>query len=185
MRSPQALIGLVVGVVLGWAAVVLGSYAGTELYLRRVQRFDDQQSETLPWLLALVAIGLVLGGLMSIARFGSGVMAGVGLLMTVAGVVVQIVPIATAVDVIRVFELPGAQPRGGVLLLDGALVVVGVVLLVAGGRRMTADSRRQMPPYYLDSQAQPGLYPQQPGRHPQMPGQYPPPGRPGPQDRPH
>jgi hypothetical protein len=161
--------------------VALGSYAGTELYLRRVQRFENAQSETLPWLLALIGIGLVLGALMSIRSFGAGVMTGTGLLMAIAGVAVQVVPIATAVDLIRVFELPGQSPRGGVLLLDGALVVVGVVLLVAGARRMAVDSKREMPPYYLDSQAQPGLHPGQ-----YQPGQYHP-GQtfPGSQDRPH
>jgi hypothetical protein len=181
--NPKAMIGAVAGVLLGWLTVTLASYAGGELYLRRIQRFEDQQSETLPWLLALIAIGVVLGGLMSITSFGAGVMAGVGLLMTGAGVAVQVLPIRATVQVVRLFELPGENARGFVLLLDGALVVLGIVLLMVGGRRMVTDSKREMPPYYLDSQAQPGLYPQQPDQT--WPGQPQPPGRPGPQDRPH
>ncbi|GAB3840053.1 hypothetical protein GCM10028799_82890 [Kribbella italica] len=203
------MIGVVTGVVLGWLTVALASHTGTEVYLRRVQQIESTQSETLAWLLALVAIGLVLGGLMSIRSFGSGVMAGAGLLMTVAGVTVQVLPIGTAIDLMQLFELPGQPVRGSVLLLDGVLVVFGVLLLVAGVRRMVVDAKREMPLAYRDSQAQPGLHPgqyqpaqyqpgqyhpgqqppsqyhpgQQPGQHPgqQQPGQT----FPGSQDRPH
>src|SRR5689334_20833888 len=101
--NPKALIGVVAGILLGWLMVALGSYAGTELYTRRLQRFDDAQSETLPWLLLLIAIGLVLGGLMAIRSFGAGVMAGTGLLMTVAGVAVQVLPIRSVIDLIKLF----------------------------------------------------------------------------------
>ncbi|GAA1551178.1 hypothetical protein [Kribbella lupini] len=211
--NPKALIGVVAGILLGWLMVALGSYAGTELYTRRLQRFDDAQSETLPWLLLLIAIGLVLGGLMAIRSFGAGVMAGTGLLMTVAGVAVQVLPIRSVIDLIKLFELPGVRYRGGggLLLVDGALVVLGIVLLVVGVRRMATDSKREMPRAYLDSQARPGLHPgqyqpgqYQPGQQPQgqyhpgqqppseyQPGQYhpgqQPPGQtfPSQQDRPH
>ena len=170
----KALGGVVVGVLLGWLTVALGSYAGTELYMRRLQRFEEAQSETLPWLLVLVAIGVVMGGLMSIRSFGSGVMAGTGLLMAVAGIAVQVLPIRTAVDLIKVFELPGRESRGGggLMLLNGVLVVVGLLLLIAGVRRMVADGKREMPLAYRDPQAQPGLHPGQyhPGQ--QLPGQY-------------
>ncbi|ONI71523.1 hypothetical protein BWI15_15200 [Kribbella sp. ALI-6-A] len=191
------MAGLVVGVVVGWLAVALTAYAGTQLYTRRLQRFDTDQSATLPYLVALIAIGLVLGLLMSVSSIGSGVMTGVGLLMTVVGVALQVLPIRTTIDAVKLFELPGQNTRGLILLMDGALVVVGVLLLVAGARRMVAESRRSMPPYYLDSRAQPGLYPHQPSQHSQQPAHYPqqpgqiwpgppqPPGRPGPQDRPH
>ena len=179
--NPKALIGVVAGILLGWLTVALGSYAGTELYIRRLQRFEDTQSETLPWLLALVAIGLVLGGLMSIRSFGSGLMAGTGLLMAVAGIAVQVLPIRTAVDLIKLFELPGRESRGagGLMLLDGVLVVVGLLLLIAGVRRMAADAKPQMPLAYRDPQARPGLHPgqYQPGQQPQgqyHPGQQPP-----------
>jgi hypothetical protein len=208
--NPKALIGVVAGILLGWLTVALGSYAATELYTRRLQRFDDAQSETLPWLVLLVAIGLVLGGLMAIRSFGAGVMAGTGLLMTVAGVAVQVLPIRSVIDLIKFFELPGRESRGGggLLLVDGAMVVFGVLLLVVGVRRMVTDSKREMPRAYLDSQARPGLHPgqyqpgqyypgqQQPGQyqpgqyHPgQQPGQHPgqQPGQtfPGSQERPH
>lgn len=205
--NPKALIGVVAGLLLGWLTVALGSYAGTELYIRRLQRFEDAQSETLPWLLALVAIGLVMGGLMSIRSFGSGVMAGTGLLMTVAGFAVQVLPIRSVVDLIKLFELPGRESRGGggLLLVDGMLVIVGILLLITGVRRMVVDAKREMPLAYRDPQAQPGLQPgqYQPGQQPPsqyQPGQYQPgqyhpgqqpgqqhPGQtfPGPQDRPH
>jgi hypothetical protein len=202
MTNPKALIGVVAGILLGWLTVALGSYAGTELYTRRLQRFDDAQSETLPWLVLLVVIGLVMGGLMSIRSFGSGVMAGTGLLMAVAGVAVQVLPIRSVIDLLDFFELPGRESRGGggLLLVDGALVVLGIVLLVVGVRRMVTDSKREMPRAYLDSQAQPGLHPgqYQPGQYPgqQQPAQYQPgqyqPGQqqpaqtfPGSQERPH
>ncbi len=179
--NPKALIGVVAGVLLGWLTVALGSYAGTELYTRRLQRFDDAASETLPWLVLLVVIGLVLGGLMSIRSFGAGVMAGAGLLMTVAATAIQVLPIRSVIDVIKLFELPGVRYRGGggLLLVDGALVVLGIVLLVVGVRRMVTDSKREMPRAYLDSNARPGLHPGQyhPGQQPQgqyHPGQQPP-----------
>ncbi|MEV6282217.1 hypothetical protein [Kribbella sp. NPDC051770] len=203
----KAVIGVVAGVLLGWLTVTLGSYAGNELYIRRLQRFEDAQSETLPWLLALVAIGLVMGGLMSIRSFGSGVMAGTGLLMTVAGIAVQVLPLRTAVDLIKLFELPGRESRGGggLLLIDGMLVIVGILLLITGVRRMVVDAKPPMPLAYRDPQARPGLQPGQyhPGQQPPsqyQPGQYQPgqyhpgqhpgqqhPGQtfPGSQDRPH
>ncbi|ADB34894.1 hypothetical protein Kfla_5890 [Kribbella flavida DSM 17836] len=129
MRTPNALIGVVLGILLGWAAVALVAYAGTELYTRRAARMADVGAEALPWLLALLAASVVLGVLMSLRSIGAGVMTGAGLLMAVTGVAVQLLPIRTVIDLIKLFELPGTRPRAGVMLLDGSMLFVGVVLL--------------------------------------------------------
>jgi hypothetical protein len=169
--KPLPALGLVVGLIAGYGAIVGASYATTRL-LQRIMVFRTDPSHTLPWLAALLAIGLVLGLLMMIPAIGSGVTTGAGLFMTAVGVAVLLLPARTAFDFSRLFEVPGSQLRGSYLLFDGSLVLFGVVLLLVGMRRWAVDAKlwKSRPGQLQDNR---GYQPSFPQQQPQQWGGYP------------
>jgi hypothetical protein len=183
MDKPKPLLGLVVGVVVGWLGTTVASYAGAKVNIARTELLNTDLAETLPYVALLLGAAAVLGLLMAIRAIGAGVMAGAGALMTAAGLAVQVLPIRTAIDVARLFDLPGQRPFG-YIMWNGSVVFFGMVLLVAGIGRWIADARRtpnqpqqiqDTPNFYPGYPTQPqhhGYHPgQQPGLH--QPGQHP------------
>jgi hypothetical protein len=47
--------GLVLGIIIGWAATVALNISGARLAAYRAVRFENELTKTLPWLLLLVA----------------------------------------------------------------------------------------------------------------------------------
>jgi len=60
--------------------------------------------------LLLVATAVVLG--LMLGAFGAGALVGVGLLMTAAAGAVQLLPLTTVVDLLKLFELAGERSAG-------------------------------------------------------------------------
>lgn len=150
--------GLVLGLLFGWGAVIALNEAGLKLAQYRAQLFNEDLGKTAPWLAVIVAAGIILGLVLG-ARggFGAGALTGAGLLMTAAGLAVQLVPIRTAVDLTEWFEWPGGRRNFGYTLWDGSILFIGLILLVVGLMRMrSVGSKPQYPqgPY-------PGPVPQQ------------------------
>lgn len=181
--KPLPALGLVVGLIAGYGAIVGASYATTRL-LQRVVMLRADAADTLPWLAALLAIAAVLSLLMMIPAIGSGVTTGAGLFMTAVGLAVLLLPARTAFDFSRLFEVPGSRVRGSYLLFDGSLVLFGVVLLLVGMRRWAVDAKLWRALQNNGGYPQPqqwGGYPGQqplpplPGQQPYHPGQQPPP----------
>ncbi|MEV0798951.1 hypothetical protein AB0I34_14720 [Kribbella sp. NPDC050281] len=181
--KPNPALGLVLGIIVGYAGIVGGSYAGTRLALARQVRFESLFEHGLQWLVLLVVIAVVVGLLMAIRTIGAGVMVGAGGLATVAGLAVMLVPIRSAYDVIKLFQIPGTRTIA-YMLTDGSALFFGVVLLIGGIGRWASDAkaaralRGESGGYTPAFAAQPqqwGGYPgqqQQPQPHPQAyPGQ--------------
>ncbi len=132
--------GLVLGVIIGWAATVAVNTSGSRLATYRAVRFDTDYGKTLPWLLLLVATAIVLGLLLSAnSPFGAGALVGAGGLMAAAGLGAQVLPIKTVLDMAKLFEIPD-QRIPGWLLWDGSLLFVGIVLFVLGLRRWSSSA---------------------------------------------
>jgi hypothetical protein len=184
--KPNPVLGLVLGIIVGYAGIVGASYAGTRLALTRQVRFDSVLEHGLQWLVLLAVIAVVVGLLMAVRTIGAGVMVGAGALMTVAGLVVMLAPIRAAYDVIKLFEVPGTRTLA-YMLTDGSALFIGIVLLIAGIGRWAGDARTTRAlrgesggynPAFAPQPQQWGGYPgqqQQPQPHPQAyPGQQPP-----------
>src|SRR5215470_4507683 len=127
--KPQPALGLVVGVIATYGAIVAAGYTTTRL-LQRMVSFRTDAAHTLPWLALMIGIAVVLGLLMMIPAIGSGVTTGAGLLMTAVGAAILLLPPRTAFDLNKLFEVAGSRIRGSYLLYDGSLVFFGVVLLL-------------------------------------------------------
>ncbi|MFI5690204.1 hypothetical protein ACIA58_00070 [Kribbella sp. NPDC051586] len=199
MAKPLPALGLVIGVIAAYAGLVGASYATARLILR-VQTFRHDLGQVLPWLAAVVAIAVVLGLLMMAPAIGSGVTTGAGLLLTASGLAVILLPVAQAIDVVKLFQLPGTRFGVSYLLSDGSAVLLGIPLLLVGMRRWAVDakvaklmagpgqlqdSRGYQPGYpqqqpqqqwggYPGQQQQPPQQPYQGQQPPQYPGQRPP-----------
>jgi len=178
--KPNPVLGLVLGIIVGYAGIVGGSYAGTRLALARQVRFDSIIEHGLQWLLMLAAIAVIVGLLIAIRSIGAGVMVGAGGLMTVAGLVVLLAPIRSAYDVIKLFQLPGSRTVA-YMLTDGSALFLGIVLLVGGIGRWASDAKTARAlrgesggynPSYAPQPQQWGGYPgQQQQPQPTYPGQ--------------
>ncbi|TCC58540.1 hypothetical protein E0H73_24745 [Kribbella pittospori] len=138
--KPNPVLGLVLGIIVGYAGIVGGSYAGTRLALTRQVRFDSILTHGLQWLLMLAAIAVIVGLLMVIRSIGAGVMVGAGALMTLAGLVVMLAPIRTAYDVVKLFQVPGSRMLA-YMLTDGSALFIGIILLIAGIGRWAGDAK--------------------------------------------
>jgi len=189
--KPNPALGLVLGIIAGYAAVVGASYAGARLQIARQVTFDSVVRHGLQWLVLLLLIAAVLGLLMAGRTIGAGVMVGAGAVMALAGLFVQVAPINRVSDLLTLFQVPGSKIPP-YLLMDSSILFIGVVLLVAGIGRWAADAKvarvlqgggdqsgypvpqppqqwggypgqRQQPPY-PSQQQQPQQYPGQPPR---------------------
>jgi hypothetical protein len=179
MAKPHPALGLVIGIIATYAGMVGASYATARLMLR-VQTYRTDAGQVLPWLAAVVAIAVVLGLLMMAPAIGAGVTTGAGLLLTASGLAVILLPVAQAIDVVKLFQFPGTRFNGSYLLFDGSVVLFGIPLLLVGIRRWAVDAKLaklvagpQGPGQLQDSRGyQPGYPPQQP-QQPQQWGGYP------------
>ncbi|MFD3403304.1 hypothetical protein ACFWUU_21640 [Kribbella sp. NPDC058693] len=140
MAKPLPALGLVIGIIASYAAMVVASYATTRLLLR-VQTFRSDVGQVLPWLALMAAIAVVLGLLMIAPVVGSGVTVGAGLLLTVSGVAVLLLPVAQAIDLVKLFQFPGSRYGGSYLLFDGSVILFGIPLLLVGIRRWAQDAK--------------------------------------------
>lgn len=105
-------------------------------------------------------------------------MVGAGGLATVAGLAVMLVPIRSAYDVIKLFQVPGTRTIA-YMLTDGSALFFGVVLLIGGIGRWASDAKTTRAlrgesggynPAFAAPPQQWGGYPgqqQQPQPHPQ------------------
>ncbi len=163
-------VGFILGVLLGWAAVITLNEAGTRMAQYRVVQFRTAIDKTLPWMLAIIAVALVVGLLLGIKNsFGAGALVGAGLMMTAVGVLVQVLPIRDAAKFTEWFELPGGRRVFGYTLWDGSTLLLGVVLLMIGLMRWRTTNRPAPAfpggPYPYQAQGQ--FPPYQPGQVPQ------------------
>ncbi len=170
MDKPKPLLGLPVGLVVGWLGTTVASYAGAKVNVMRTQLLNTDLAESLPWMALSLGTAAVMGLLMGIRAIGAGVMVGAGGLMAAAGLAVQVLPIRTAIDLARLFDLPGQRPFG-YIVWDGSVLFFGMLLLVAGIGRWIADARRT-PNQPQQIQDTPNFYPGYPTQ-PQHPGQQP------------
>jgi hypothetical protein len=199
MAKPLPALGLVIGIIASYAAMVVASYATTRLLIR-VQLYNNNLDRVLPWLALMIGVAVVLGLLMIAPAIGSGVTTGAGLLLTVAGVAVLVLPIRQALDLVKLFQFPGSKYGGSYLLFDGSVILLGIPLLLVGLRRWAVDAKvakllagpgqlqdgsGYQPGYpqqqtqqwggYPGQQQQPPYPPHQPPQQPpQYPGQQPP-----------
>lgn len=197
MTKPLPALGLVIGVIATYVGIAAGSYAAGRLMLR-LQTLRMDLGNMLPWLALLVAVAVVLGLLMMAPAVGAGVTTGAGLLMTLTGLAVLLLPTRQAFDFVQLFDLPGARFRGSPLLFDGSVILFGIPLLLVGIRRWTQESKLAKllpaPGQVQDARGYQPTFPQQqqpqqwggyPGQQqyqptqPQQPGQHGQPGQPG------
>ncbi|NIK56724.1 hypothetical protein [Kribbella shirazensis] len=174
MTKPLPALGLVIGVIATYIALVVGSYAAGRLAMR-LQTFRFDFEKTLPWLALLIVVAVVLGVLMMAPVVGSGATTGAGLLLTLTGLAVFLLPIRQVVDLLRLFEFPGERLRGGYLLFDGSIILFGIPLLLIGIRRWAQDAKLakvlQAPGQVQDARG--GYQPTFPQQQPQQWGGYP------------
>jgi hypothetical protein len=175
MAKPLPALGLVIGVIVTYVAMVGAAFAIGKLIMR-VQLYRNDFSQ-LPFLVLLVAIAVVMGALMVLPSIGPGVTTGAGLLLTVVGLAVMLLPIRQAVDLARLFEFSGSRVGGAYLFFDGSALLFGIPFLLVGIRRWAQEAKlyklSQGPGY--PQQQQWGGYPGQqplPPQH-QYPQQYP------------
>jgi len=189
--KPHPFLGLVVGVIVAWAGATAASYAGSKLIMLRQVQLDDNISKSLPWVLVCVVLAAVVGALLSIRQISGGAMLGAGALLTLTGSAVQILTTHVAVNIAKLFEVPGTPPRG-YLAWDGSFLFIGVILLVLGVRRIASDASglrqgvQDGAGYYrpvAQQSQQWGGYPGQ--QQPPIPGQQQPPPYPGQQPPPY
>ncbi|TDO49066.1 hypothetical protein EV643_10635 [Kribbella sp. VKM Ac-2527] len=173
MDKPKPLLGIPVGLVVGWLGTTVASYAGAKVNVVRTERLNTDLAESLPWVVLLLVAAAVMGLLMAIRAIGAGVMVGAGGLMAAAGLAVQVLPIRTAIDLARLFDLPGQRPFG-YIMWDGSVLFFGMLLLVAGIGRWISDARRT-PKQPQQIQDTPNFYPGYPTQpqHPGYPAQQP------------
>jgi len=138
--KPNPALGLVLGIIAGYAGVVGASYAGARLQIARQVTFDSIVRHGLQWLVLLLLIAAVLGLLMAGRTIGAGVMVGAGALMTIAALLVQVAPIRQVSDLLTLFQVPGSKIPP-YLLMDSSVLFIGVILLVAGIGRWASDSK--------------------------------------------
>jgi hypothetical protein len=189
--KPVPGLGLVLGVIVGYAAIIGGSYATTRLAMARAVRFESDLGRSLPWLALLIAVAVVLGVLMAIPAIGAGVMVGTGGLMTLVGVAFLVLPLRQVFDLSKAFKVPGTRFPPSYLLFDGSLVLLGLILLLVGVRRwasdakvyrlLTAQGQAQDRAYSSTFPTQPGQQAQQWGGYPGQQPQQPHPGQQAPQ----
>jgi hypothetical protein len=179
--KPIPGLGLVIGVILGYATMVGSSLAMTRLAMARARSLDQSLDRTLPWLGLLLVIALVLGVLMAVPAIGAGVMTGAGAFMTLFGLAFLLVPMRQAFDVVKLFQVPGTRLPFSYSLLDGSFTLLGLVVLIVGVRRWASDAkayqllsaqgqaqdRRYNPSF--PAQQQWGGYPGQQPQQPQQP----------------
>lgn len=139
--KPIPGLGLVIGVILGYATMAGSSLAMTRLAMARAQFRDQSLDRTLPWLGLLLAIALVLGVLMAVPAIGAGVMTGAGAFMTLFGLAFLLVPMRQAFDVVKLFQVPGTRLPFSYSLLDGSFTLLGLVVLIVGVRRWASDAK--------------------------------------------
>ena len=157
-------VGFLLGVLVGWAAVITLNEAGFRMAQYRVVTFRTSLDKTLPWMFAIIAVAIVLGLLLGMKNsFGAGALVGAGLLMTGIGVLVQVLSVREAAQLAEWFELPGGRRIFGYTLWDGSTLFLGVVLLMIGLMRWRSTTQRTAPAYPG------GPYPYQ-----QPAGQFPP-----------
>ncbi|GAA3118147.1 hypothetical protein JOF29_001029 [Kribbella aluminosa] len=184
MAKPLPAVGLVIGVVTTYVGMVGAAFAINRLMLR-VQLYRNDFGQ-LPWLALLVAIAVVLGVLMMLPSIGAGVTTGTGLLVSVVGLAVMLLPIRQAVDLVRLFEFSGSRIGGAYVFFDGTAVLFGIPLLLVGIRRWAQDAKlaklSQGPGYPQQPQQPQQQWGGYPGQQPQPPQQQYPPQYPGEQD---
>lgn len=139
--KPVPGLGLVIGVVLGYAAMLGASYAMTRLAIVRVQLMNTDLERGAPWLGLLVGIALVSALLMAAPAIGAGVMTGAGAFMTLFGLLFVVLPARQAFDVVKLFRVPGTRQPFSYSLLDGSFLLLGLVLLIVGARRWASDAK--------------------------------------------
>ncbi|MEV6273067.1 hypothetical protein AB0L64_38275 [Kribbella sp. NPDC051936] len=180
MTKPLPALGLVIGVIATYVAVGTASYATTRLTVR-LQLFRDNLGELLPWLALLVVIAVVLGLLMMAPAIGAGVTTGSGLLLTVVGLAVMLLPVRQSFDLVKLFQFPGSRFGSSYLLFDGSVILLGIPLLLVGIRRWSQEAklaRLPKPAGLQDSSGYQSTYPTQqwggyPGQQPYQPPQHP------------
>lgn len=193
--KPIPGLGLVIGVIVGYAAMLGSSYAMSKLGATRAATLDGSLDRTLPWVGLLLAVAVVASVLMAVPTIGAGVMTGAGAFMTLFGLIFLLAPLRTTFDLVKLFRVPGER-LASYTLLDGSFVLLGVIILIVGARRWASDTKvhqllsaqgqAQDRAYRPGFPAQPGQQPgqpqqwggypgqpQHPGQQPQHPGQQP------------
>lgn len=180
MAKPLPGLGLVIGVIAAYVALSASAYASPRLTMR-IQLYRNDFGATLPWLALLLAIAVVFGLLMMAPAIGAGVTTGAGLLLTVVGLAVVLVPLDQLFHLVKLFQWPGTKYGGGYILFDGSVLLLGVPLLLVGIRRWVQEARlTQGPPQPQQWGGYPGQQPLPPRQGyqqqypPQYPGQQPP-----------
>jgi hypothetical protein len=138
--KPVPGLGLVVGVIAGYAGIVGVSYATTQLVQRRVIQLESDLPSSASWLALLLAVAVVLGVLMAVPAIGAGVMTGTGGLLTIVGLASMLLPARQAFDLSKLFEMPGTRVVS-YMLFDGSFFVFGFMLFVVGVRRWVVDAK--------------------------------------------
>ncbi|HZX07983.1 hypothetical protein [Kribbella sp.] len=184
MSKPLPGLGLLIGVIVTYAGIVGAAFAVNRVMMR-MQAYRNDFS-ALPWVALLVAIAVVLGVLMILPSVGSGVTTATGLILTVVGLGVLVLPLKYAFDILKLFQFSGSRIGGSYLFFDGSALLLGIPLLLVGIRRWAQDAKLakalQGPGYpqqqqwggYPGQQPQPQPQPQYPQQPPQYPGQRPP-----------
>lgn len=163
MSKPLPALGLVIGVIACYVAILCAQYSTAKLLIR-MQMYRSDPGQMLPGLGILLVVAVVLGLLMMVPSIGAGVTTGAGALLTVVGLAALLLPLRQAFDFGRLFQFPGTR-YGGYLLFDGSFLLFGIPLLLVGIRRWAVDAKLAKLPQG------PG-YPQQP-QQPYYPGQQP------------
>ena len=179
MPKPLPGLGLVIGVVAAYVALSGSAYAAPRLTMR-IQMYRNDLGTALPWLALLLVIAVVFGLLMMAPVIGAGVTTGAGLLLTVVGLAVMLLPVQQLFHVVKLFEWPGSKYGGGYMLFDGSILLLGIPLLLVGIRRWAQEAKLAKLTQGPQQPQQWGGYPgQQPLPPQQYPQQYPPqyPGR--------
>lgn len=185
MTKPLPALGLVIGVIATYGALLAASSTAYRLVMR-IQTFSSKAS-ALPWLALLVLVAVVLGVLMIVPSIGAGVTTGSGLVLTVVALITLLLPMRQSFDFVRLFQMPGSKLGGTYMMYDGSLILLGIPLLLVGIRRWALDAKlARLPQGQLQDTfppqwgGYPGQQPYQPPQHPgqeqplQYPGQQPP-----------
>ncbi|MFD7160083.1 hypothetical protein ACFV9C_36215 [Kribbella sp. NPDC059898] len=185
MAKPLPGLGLVIGLIAAYVALSGSAYASPRLTMR-IQMYRNDFGASLPWLALLLAIAVVFGLLMMAPAIGAGVTTGAGLLLTVVGLAVVLVPLDLLFHLVKLFQWPGTRYGGGYILFDGSTLLLGIPLLLVGIRRWAQEAKLfkalqgpQQPPQQWGGY--PGQQPLPP--QPQYPQQQYPPQYPGQQPR--
>ncbi|MFI7065870.1 hypothetical protein ACIBL3_33065 [Kribbella sp. NPDC050124] len=139
--KPIPGLGLVIGVVIGYATMVGTSYASSKLAMLRGGMLDQDLGRSLPWLVLLLGTAVVAAVLMAVPTIGSGVMTGAGAFMTLFGLAFLLLPLRQAFDLVKVFEVPGTRRLIPYMMLDGTFLFLGIVVLLVGVRRWASDAK--------------------------------------------